>query len=259
MVEIGGHAPGSFCWVDSGTDDLATARAFYASVFGWDYATADETGYLMCRKGSRRVAGLYRLNEDMLRMGAGPYWLASVAVADADATLAAVERAGGRPVGPAFDVPGLGRAAAFFDPGGGLCGVWQATGHPGVGLLDEHGALSWVELQVRDPRPAADFYGSVFGWALETVPMPGGAYHLFKDGETSRAGMVAVPPQLGDVPSTWAVYFHVDDADAAVAAALGAGGALITPITPISTWGRFAALRSADGAFFSVLQAAPLE
>jgi predicted enzyme related to lactoylglutathione lyase len=259
MPETGEFSPGTFCWIDSGTDDPAKARSFYQAVFGWDYAVADETGYLMCQKDGQRVAGLYRLSEEMLRMGALPYWLAYVAVANADAALAAVGRAGGRPVGPAFDVPGLGRGGAFFDPDGGLCGVWQAGGHRGAELADEHGALSWVELQVRDPGPAGEFYCSVFGWSLEKVPMPDGAYYLFKDGEAGRAGMVALPPHLSEAPPVWAVYFHVDDADATVAAALAAGGTLIVPTTPISTWGCFAALRSADGAFFSVLQAAPMD
>ncbi len=259
MPEIIEFSPGTFCWIDSGTDDPAGARTFYEAVFGWDYAVADETGYLMCLRQGKRVAGLYHLSEDMLRMGALPYWLAYVAVADADAALAAVRQAGGRPVGPAFDVPGLGRGGAFFDPAGGLCGVWQEGGHPGAELTDEHGALSWVEMQVPDPGPAGEFYCSVFGWSLEKVPMPDGAYYLFKDGEAGRAGMVSLPPHVGDAPPVWAVYFHVDDADVAVAAALAAGGTVIVPATPISTWGRFAALRSADGAFFSVLQAAPME
>jgi len=259
MPATGEFAPGTFCWIDSGTDDLGKARSFYEAVFGWDYAVADETGYLMCHQDGKRVAGLYRLGEDMLRMGAMPYWLAYVAVADADATLAAAARAGGRPVGPAFDVPGLGRSGAFFDPAGGLCGVWQGGGHRGAELTDEHGALSWVELQAREPDRAGEFYCSVFGWSLEKMPMPDGAYYLFKDGDLSRAGMVALPPHVGDAPSVWAVYFHVDNADAAVAAVLAAGGTVIVPATPIGTWGCFAALRSADGAFFSVLQAEPMD
>jgi predicted enzyme related to lactoylglutathione lyase len=259
MAEITEYAPGTFCWIDSGTDDLAEARAFYEAVFGWDYAVADETGYLMCRQDGRPVAGLYALNEDMLRLGAMPYWLAYVAVTDADAALAAAGQAGGRPVGPAFDVPGLGRGGAFFDPAGGLCGVWQAGGHRGAGLIEQHGALSWTELQVREPRPAGDFYCSVFGWSLEEVPMPDGAYYLFKDGDTNRAGMIAIPPTAGDVPPVWAVYFGVDDTDATVAAAQAASGTLVVPATPISTRGRFAVLCSADGAHFSVLQAVPME
>ena len=125
--------------------------------------------------------------------------------------------------------------------------------------MDEHGSPSWVELQVPNPESAAEFYCSLFGWALERVPMPGGAYYLFKDGETSRAGMVATPPEVGEVPPVWAVYFHVDDADATAAATLAAGGEQVSPVMPVGSWGRFTALRSADGAHFSVLQAAPMD
>jgi predicted enzyme related to lactoylglutathione lyase len=258
VPEISDFSPGSFCWIDSGTDDLAKARTFYNSVFGWDYTVADETGYLMCRKEARPVAGLYALNQAMLRMGAVPCWLAYAAVPDADAALAAVRRAGGRPIGPAFDVPGLGRGGAFFDPAGAMCGVWQGAGHRGAGLIDEHGTLTWMELQVADPQSVGDFYCSVFGWALEKVVMPDGAYYLFKDGEASRAGMMAITPAMAEVPPNWSVYFHVDDADATVAATVAAGGSLVVPAMPIGSWGRMAVLRSADGAYFSILQAAPM-
>lgn len=259
MPEVHEHAPGSFCWVDSGTNDLAKAQAFYTAVFGWDYATADETGYTMCLKDGKPVAGLYALNEEMLRMGAMPYWLGYVAVADADATLAAAARAGGRPMGPAFDVPDHGRGGTFFDPAGAMCGIWQGSGHKGAGLAGEHGALTWMELQARDPASVGAFYCSVFGWAQETVPMPDGPYYLLKDGEANRAGMMAMTPAMNEVPPNWSVYFHVDDADATAAAAVAAGGVVDVPIMPVGGVGRMAVLRSADGAYFSILEAASME
>lgn len=258
MPEVAEYPPGCFCWVDSGTNDLPKARDFYRAVFGWEFAAADDTGYTMCLRRGKRAAGLYALSEEMLRMGALPYWLAYVAVTDADATLAAVARAGGRPVGPAFDAPGYGRGGSFFDPAGALCGIWQGRGHLGADLWDEHGAPSWLELQVPEPAAAGGFYCSVFGWALETVPMPDGPYYLFKQGEASRAGMMAITPAMGEVPSNWSVYFHVDDADATVAATTAAGGTVVVPVMPVGAWGRMAVLRSADGAHFSVLQAAPM-
>jgi len=53
MPEITEHSPGSFCWVDQGTTDLEKAKAFYAALFGWDYAAVDESGYTMCLRGRR--------------------------------------------------------------------------------------------------------------------------------------------------------------------------------------------------------------
>ena len=259
MPETTEFAPGTFCWVDSGTHDLERAKEFYRAVFGWEYATADDTGYTMCLLGGKPVAGLYAYDEDMLAMGAPPCWTAYVAVADADTTMAKALAAGAQPMGPVFDVPGHGRGGAFADPSGAMCGIWQGGGHQGSGLAGVVATLSWCELQTRDPEASAAFYGAVFGWACHTMPMPDAPYYLFRDGEAERGGMMAITPAMGDVPPNWSVYFHVDDADATVAGTLAAGGTLVTPAIPVGSWGRMAVLRSADGAYFSILQSSPME
>ena len=200
MPEITEYSPGSFCWVDGGTTDLEKAKAFYAALFGWDYAAVDESGYTMCLRGGRPVAGLYSYDRNMLDMGAPPCWTSYVAVADADAAMASAVAAGAQPMGPVFDVPGHGRAGAFSDPTGALCGIWQARGHQGSGRFDEPGTMVWHELQTRDPGAAGAFYSSVFGWAQETTPMPGAPYYLFKDGEHQRGGMMAHHPGNGRSP-----------------------------------------------------------
>lgn len=258
MPEITDYSPGSFCWVDGGTTDLEKAKAFYAALFGWDYATADESGYTMCLRGGMPVAGLYTYDRDLLAMGAPPSWTSYVAVADADATMAAAVAAGAQPMGPVFDVPVHGRGGAFSDPTGAICGIWQARGHKGSGRFDEPGTMVWHELQTRDPAAAGAFYSSVFGWARETMPMPDAPYYMFRDGEHQRGGMMAITPEMGEAPSHWEVYFQVDDADATVAKAAAAGGTVEVPVVDIPEVGRFAVLRSADGAYFSVLQPAPM-
>jgi len=258
MPETSEFAPGSFCWVDSGTDDLEKAKAFYAALFGWEYVTADDSGYTMCLRKGRPVAGLYPFDQDMIAMGATPYWLAYVAVADADAALAAATAAGAQPISPVFDVPNHGRGAAFAGPAGALCGIFQPGGHRGFGLAGEPGTAVWCELQTGDVEAAATFYAAVFGWRREAMPMADGPYYLFTSGEEQRAGMMANTPAMGEMPPNRQVYFQVDDADAALATARASGGASLVPVTPIETVGRFAALSSADGARFSILQPAPM-
>ncbi|MFH1331011.1 MAG: VOC family protein [Actinomycetota bacterium] len=259
MPEITDRSPGTFCWVDSGTNDLETARAFYAAVFGWEYAPAgDDSGYLMCLKEGKPVAGLYGLSEEMLRMGAIPWWLAYVAVTDADALMGRAIAGGASPMGPVFEVPIHGRAGAFSDPTGAMCGIWQPRGHQGFGLEGEHGTVVWCELQTRDVEAAGAFYTRVFGWSRETADMPGGPYGLFKDGEAQQAGLMAITPAMGEVPPNWSIYFQVDDADATAATATVAGGDVVVPIMPIPNVGRVAVLRSADGAHFSILEPGPM-
>jgi predicted enzyme related to lactoylglutathione lyase len=258
MPETTEFAPGTFCWVESGTTDIEKAKPFYAALFGWEYATADDTGYTMCLLGGKPVAGLYAFDQNMLSMGALPYWLSYVAVADADAAMGAATAAGAQPVAPVFDVPGHGRGGAFTDPTGAMCGIWQGRGHKGFGRFDEHGTVVWCELQTRDTAAAGAFYSAVFGWRTETMPMPDGPYHLFRGGEDQRGGMMAITPEMGEAPSHWQPYFQVADADAAAAKAVEAGGAVVNPVMDVGGVGRMAVLRSADGAHFSILQPAPM-
>ena len=258
MPAITEFTPGAFCWVDSGTTDVAQAQAFYAAVFGWEFTTADDTGYTMCLKAGLPVAGLYPLSPEMVERGAGPYWAAYVAVADADATMARAVAAGARPMGPVFEAPGHGKGGAFADPAGALIGIWQGSGHRGFGLRGEDGTMSWCELQTPDADAAAAFYAAAFDWSRETVPMPEGEYHIFRVGGQQIGGMMALPPAMADVPPNWSIYLGTADADATVTRALAAGGTVVVPVTPIPTVGRFAVLRSADGAYFSILQPAPM-
>jgi len=261
MPEVREHSPGSFAWADGGTTDIETAKAFYNAVFGWEYRTVDESGYTMCLLDGKPVAGLYTLMDDMVEMGAMPYWLPYVAVADADDTMARAVGLGAQPMSEVFDVPGQGRGGAFTDPTGALCGFWQPAGHPGFGLQGEQGTVGWYELQTGDPAKAGSFYSSLFGWLPETMEMESGPYAIFKHGDANQAGMMAMTPAMieAGVPPNWSIYFFADDVDAVAASALAAGGTVVAPPMPLGSWGRMAVLRSADGAYFSIIHVEPMD
>jgi len=258
MPEVDQHSPGSFAWADGGTTDIATAKAFYQAIFGWEYETADESGYTLCLLEGKPVAGLYTLMGDLVEMGATPYWLPYVAAADADATMARAVALGAKPMGEVFDVPGQGKGGAFTDPTGALCGFWQPSGHKGFGLQGEQGTVGWNELHTNDPAAAAAFYSSLFGWQPEEVEMEGGHYTVCKHGGHNQAGIMAIASAQGEAQPSWAVYFFADDVDAIAAAAQAAGGTVIVPPMPVGSWGRMAGLRSADGAYFSIIHAEPM-
>ena len=57
------------------------------------------------------------------------------------------------------------------------------------------GAFSWSELMCKDPAQAAEFYARLFGWTVETMPMPGdpeNSYRVLKVGEVAVAGLMGV-------------------------------------------------------------------
>ena len=65
-----------------------------------------------------------------------------VAVADADATLAKVEAAGGSGMFPVMGMGDLGHLGVFIDPFGAVFGVRQPAVHTGAQIYGEHGAMT---------------------------------------------------------------------------------------------------------------------
>ena len=98
--------------------DLAAAKRFYAAAFGWafnDYGPE----YAGIRGNDGEVGGLHQTGE--LRQG-GP--LVILYSDDLEASLAAVQSAGGTVVKEPFSFPG-GRRFHFADPSGNELGVWS--------------------------------------------------------------------------------------------------------------------------------------
>ena len=52
-----------------------------------------------------------------------------------------------------------------------MLGLWQAGLHIGAQLVNEPGALTWVELYVPDAETAAQFYAAALGLDTETSVM----------------------------------------------------------------------------------------
>ncbi|MFJ8387719.1 hypothetical protein ACIQ9Q_24970 [Streptomyces sp. NPDC094438] len=83
-------------------------------------------------------------------------WTTYLATDSVDATLKAVTDAGGTVVMGAQNVMDLGRMAIITAPTGTVVGLWQAGTFDGAGIVNEHGALIWNELNTGDTCGAAD-------------------------------------------------------------------------------------------------------
>ncbi|HEY8082081.1 MAG TPA: VOC family protein [Solirubrobacterales bacterium] len=255
MSQITSYAPGTPSWVDHGSPDLDASIAFYSALFGWDVPepeNAEQTGgYRQAMKEGKPASGMMPLMQE----GQPPAWTTYVSVEDADATAAAVKEAGGSVIAEPMDVMDLGRMAIFADPAGAVFGIWQPGTFAGAGVVNEHGALSWNELNTRDTEAAKAFYGVVFGWDFEDNDMGEmGTYTSLKLGDSPVGGMLdmtgrGVPEE---VPAHWQVYFAVDDTDAAVEQAKQGGGSVMVEPIDIPA-GRFAILTDPHGASFAVI------
>ncbi|GGX91643.1 VOC family protein [Streptomyces anandii] len=122
-VDVAGD-PGSLCWVELYTPDIAAAAAFYNKVLGLETsAVTFPGGTYTCVNPAEggedaMFGGIVPLGEDPVEAEGGPYWLPYFEVTDTDATVARAEELGGTVRGAATDVPGVGRIARLADPSG---------------------------------------------------------------------------------------------------------------------------------------------
>lgn len=250
------HAPGTFCWWEIVTSDLAGAKAFYTDLFGWTYdenPIGEGQVYVMFKHEGRHLGAAYQLTDDMKAQGVPPQWSVYLATDDADATAERVKALGGTVAMEPFDVFDAGRMSVLQDPTGATFSVWQPKEHPGAQAVGEVNTVCWNELISTDAPAAEAFYRDLFGYTTETMPMPGGPYTLFKDGEAMRGGLLQMTPEMGEMPSHWLTYVSVADCDATVARATELGASAIVPPSDIPTVGRLSVLRDPQGAVFAVI------
>lgn len=109
-------------YIELAADDLATSKEFYATAFGWEFNDYGPTyAGIRAATGDGEVGGL---NAGTRGGPGGP--LVLLVSDDVDASLAAVEAAGGRVVTPIEAYPG-GRRFTFSDPAGTVLGVFQTA------------------------------------------------------------------------------------------------------------------------------------
>jgi predicted enzyme related to lactoylglutathione lyase len=107
-------------------------------------------------------------------------------------------------------------------------------------------AFVHVELNTTDLDKAKAFYGKLFEWTLEDVPMGDGVYTMIKVGTGTGGGIMKHP--MPGVPSTWLAYVEVDDIAVATQKAKSLGATIIKDVTEIMGAGWLSILIDPTGA-----------
>src|SRR5581483_7020441 len=119
------------------------------------------------------------------------------------------------------------------------------------------GSFCWFEVGTTDQNAAKSFYGSLFGWGADDMPMgPSEVYTMFTlDGRNPAAAYTLRPDMLArGVPPHWALYIASDDVDASAAKVTEAGGTVLMPPFDVFDVGRMAVVRDPAGAVFQIWQ-----
>ncbi len=112
-----------------------------------------------------------------------------------------------------------------------------------------------VELNTTDVSKAKSFYGALFDWKLEDVPMGVmGTYTTIAVGGGTGGGIMQHP--MPGQPSFWLSYVNVDDLKAATAKAKSLGATIIRDVTPVMDMGAFSIIMDPTGAALGLWEAA---
>jgi uncharacterized protein len=235
-VRSGPNPTGDFIWYELMTPDPEGSKAFYDAVIGWTIgdATPEYNGYRMIGAEGGYAGGVLPITPEMQQHGARPTWLGYLNVADVDAAVASIERAGGKALMPATDIPNVGRIAMAADPQGAAFYVMKPippAGHENepstVFSPEKAGRCAWNELSTSDPSAARRFYSEQFGWTSEDfMPMGEHGEYRFIDHHGLRLGAIA--GAMNGQPPHWRFYFTVASVSAAKQTAEAKGGKVVT-------------------------------
>jgi predicted enzyme related to lactoylglutathione lyase len=120
---------------------------------------------------------------------------------------------------------------------------------------DMANAFVHVELSTTDVGKAKEFYGKLFKWTLEDVPMGGGdSYTMIKVGEGTGGGIMQ--QMIPGAPSSWLAYVEVDDIEAATKQAKSLGAKVMKDVTEVMGAGWLSIIVDPTGAVLGLWKAA---
>jgi predicted enzyme related to lactoylglutathione lyase len=244
-------ATGKFVWHDLSTDDLPAAQRFYGGLLGWEFREAKGMGrrYVVASRAGRAVGGLVAV--EPVAGQEVSQWVAYASVANVDATVAAVEKAGGRTLIAPLNIPSAGRAAVVIDPQGAVLGLARLTGgDPADPPAPEEGTFFWMEYLARDPEAAANFYTSTFGYEQKVTDQLGpNVYRVLSLGRP-RAGILQSPE--AEIRPVWLPSILVSDPAALAARATSLGGRVLLEPNPDVRKGSLAVVADPSGAIVAL-------
>jgi uncharacterized protein len=111
-------------------DDIARAKEFYGSTFGWELNDAEGMDYTIVRTSPvderQMPTEPGAINGGMMqRTAETPNPVLTINVDSIDDALKRVEAGGGTSVRPRTEIPGMGAFAYFKDTEGNVVGLWE--------------------------------------------------------------------------------------------------------------------------------------
>lgn len=107
-----------------------------------------------------------------------------------------------------------------------------------------------VELFSKNPKAAREFYGAVFGWTFDEVPMPGGKYIAIKDDGQMVGGIIKKKDTKA--PEAWVGYVTVPSVKRTMGKATRRKAKVVVDYTKVPGMGAYAVLKDPRGGYFGI-------
>lgn len=256
----GEHRAGKFIFAELVTPDLASAKRFYGTLFGWTFR---DQASAMAPRAEAYIDGVAvaGLSERRLRQGETrqPAWLSVMAVADVDAADRIALAKGARVLAGPLEVPGRGRLAVLADPQGAVFGVMSSRRDDGQEALPAPGEWIWHTLFTNDHDAAVSFYQDLVDYEVFPAPQAdttGGMpmQTILASGGYARASANGMPSSWSGTHPHWLGYIRVADAAESAARAVALGGRLLVPPRVDRHGGRLAVIADPQGAPVGLLE-----
>jgi len=110
-----------------------------------------------------------------------------------------------------------------------------------------------LELSTTDAEKAKAFYGALFTWKMQDMPMgPGVVYTMIQPGEGPGGGLLQETRDSGH--SSWLPYVTVDDVKASTAKAAALGATVVKDVSEVPQMGWFSIIIDPTGAALGLWQ-----
>ena len=117
------------------------------------------------------------------------------------------------------------------------------------------GRFVWFEYVSQDSAKAQGFYGELFGWGVQNVPMPQGAYPMIALGKETIGGYLATP--AGAPPHAhWLSHLQVASAAETAGQVKAHGGKILKDPYKVGDFGTMAVVSDPLGGPFALWQPA---
>jgi predicted enzyme related to lactoylglutathione lyase len=119
------------------------------------------------------------------------------------------------------------------------------------------GTFCWTDLTTTDQEAAKAFYGGLFGWEAEDMPVGEGVFYSMQRLRGKDVAAISPQPQQqrdAGAPPVWNSYVSVESADAALERAKELGGTVHAPAFDVMEAGRMGVIQDPQGAFLLAWQ-----